>query len=110
MACASASSVRAGFLQGWLLMDGVPAIYKGKLVSKENFRVYVYSTDGTKKLVESWNEFESHMETGIWFARRKDAFLSKVEEEKTRARTKRVKKNAVDKEPLEDDFLPKVSE
>ena len=49
-------------------MEGVPAVYLGRIVPKEGFRTFIYSPDGSQKLVESWDEFESHMETGIWFA------------------------------------------
>jgi hypothetical protein len=49
-------------------MDGTTAIYLGKIVDKKHFRVFVYSADGQKRLVESWKEFESLMETGLWFA------------------------------------------
>jgi hypothetical protein len=57
------------------MMDGVPATYLGRIVSKEHFRVFVYSPDGNKKLVESWEEFEGHMQTGVWFATPEDAIV-----------------------------------
>lgn len=49
-------------------MEGIPAEYLGRIVSKENFRVFIYSSNGTTKLVNSWDEYERHMETGLWFA------------------------------------------
>lgn len=57
-------------------MDGVPANYLGRLVSKEHFRAFIYAPDGTKRLVESWAEFEANMQTGIWFATAADATAS----------------------------------
>lgn len=70
-------------------MEGVPAIYLGRRVNKEHFRAFIYASDGTKKLVHSWDEFQKHMETGIWFAHKKD--IPKVELEKPR----RFKKSGV---------------
>lgn len=49
-------------------MKGAPAIYFGKIISKEHFRAYVYGSDGSRKLVNSWDEYQKHMETGLWFA------------------------------------------
>jgi hypothetical protein len=60
-------------------MDGATAIYLGKIVDKKHFRVFVYSADGQKRLVESWKEFESLMETGLWFA---SEYVEKKEDKK----------------------------
>jgi hypothetical protein len=91
-------------------MKGVPAVYLGKLVSKENFRTFIYAIDGSQKLVESWDEYEQQMESGLWFATKEDA-TSRVPVAKVRA--PRVKKESVKEEVkvnVNDDFLPLVSE
>lgn len=62
-------------------MKGTTAIYKGRIVDKKIFRAFIYGVNGEKKLVESWNEFENHMQTGIWFASRQDALAAKPEPE-----------------------------
>ncbi len=62
-------------------MKDVTAIYLGKIVSKKNFRAYIYAPDGSQKLVESWDSYEKHMETGLWFATKEDAELSKISSE-----------------------------
>ena len=52
-------------------MEGTPAIYQGRILSqmdKDNFRAYIYSQDGFKKIVNNWKDYESHMQTGIWFS------------------------------------------
>jgi hypothetical protein len=112
-------------------MDGVPANYKGRFVSKENFRTFIYAADGSQKLVTSWDEYEKHMETGIWFATRMDATPQGACKEEKPKRTKKtvdVKKgepiDLVEQSPVveilessievldedkEDDFLPKAS-
>jgi|GEM_PF-2306517 len=41
--------------------------YNGKMIPKKGFRVYIYSRSLEKKLVNSWDEFESHVATGLWF-------------------------------------------
>lgn len=69
-------------------MKGLTAIYQGKVVQKAHFRAYVYSPDGSQHLVESWDEFEKKMESGIWFATKQqahDAFaVEPIAEEKTK--------------------------
>lgn len=61
-------------------MDGNPAIYLGRIVPKHNFRAYIYGSNGRKKLVESWDEFESCMQSGLWFATASDEIVPVVEE------------------------------
>jgi len=58
-------------------MQGMPAIYCGRLVSKENFRVFIYNTNLEKKLIESWDAFVAHMETGVWFSTERDALCAR---------------------------------
>ncbi len=111
-------------------MDGVPAHYKGRLVSKEHFRTFIYSADGSHRLVESWDEYEKHMETGIWFATRKDATPQGAAKEEKPKRTKKtvdvtkgepinlvepsphveILESSIDvlDEDKDDDFLPKA--
>jgi len=98
-------------------MKGTPAIYLGRIVSKENFRTFVYSPYGSKKLVESWDEFEKEMASGLWFSTKKDA-LSRIVIEKPKRGRNVIKKNeeSIIEEELipvpgeevnADDFLPK---
>ena len=49
-------------------MQGEEVLYQGRKVSRDGFRVFVYGRNDQKKLVNSWDEFKSHMATGIWFA------------------------------------------
>ncbi len=42
-------------------------IYNGRRILKNHFRAYVYGQNEAKKLVNSWDEFEAHMATGLWF-------------------------------------------
>ncbi len=85
-------------------MKGIPAVYLGRLVSKENFRAFVYAPGGSKKLVESWDEFEKHMETGLWFATKVDA-LCRVPVEKPK-RTRKEMPVIKEEATSVDDFLP----
>jgi hypothetical protein len=79
-------------------MDGIPAIYLGRIVNKDNFRAFIYKTDSSKKLIESWDDFEKHMELGIWFASIDDALASLQKPKGIR-----------NKKTIKDDFLPKES-
>ncbi len=54
-------------------MTGEGVQYKGRTVSKDGFRVFVYGTQGQKKLVNSWDEFERHMASGLWFPSQDEA-------------------------------------
>lgn len=62
-------------------MKGTPAIYLGRIVEKKNFRAFIYGVNGQRRLVNSWEEFEANMQSGLWFASVEDAEASKVVEE-----------------------------
>ena len=85
-------------------MEGIPATYLGRIVSKKNFRAFIYGENGVSKLVNSWDEFEAHMATGVWFALKEDAD-NRIPVEKP----KRVKKDSVRMPDAnqDDGFLPK---
>lgn len=53
-------------------MEGQAVQYQGKLVSKDHFRVFVYGKDNAKKLVESHDEYEKALESGLWFSNKED--------------------------------------
>jgi len=103
-------------------MKGIPAIYLGQIVDKKHFRTFVYSMDGSKKLVESWDEYENHMESGLWFSTQEDAKSRVPVKKPKRVRNKPVaakpqELEEKDDEPLieeelirDDDFLPKTGE
>jgi len=67
-------------------MEGMFKIYQGRPVSEQGFRAYMYSLDGEKKLVNSWQEFEEHLQTGLWF---ESEFIKDAQEEPKRTRKKR---------------------
>ena len=43
--------------------------YQGRQVPRKGFRVFVYGKNDTKKLVNSFDEFESHIQSGNWYER-----------------------------------------
>ena len=47
-------------------------IYNGQRIQKHHFRAFVYGLDDKTKLVNSWDEFEAHMATGLWFPSKED--------------------------------------
>lgn len=53
-------------------MQGTQVIYKGRSIAKEGFRAFVYGPKGLRRLVNSWDEFEAHMASGVWFSSLKD--------------------------------------
>ncbi len=87
-------------------MKGSNAVYLGRLVSKENFRAFIYAPNGGQRLVESWAEFEANMESGVWFATKEDALASIaspaiVDKPKTKTRTSKAKMAV---EPVDEAF------
>lgn len=42
--------------------------YLGRLVDKLTFRAFVYDVNDNQKLAKSWNEFQSLVAGGLWFA------------------------------------------
>jgi len=52
-------------------MEGIP-LYLGRVINPDYFRVFIYDAEGVQKLVNSWNEYQEHMQTGLWFAELKD--------------------------------------
>ncbi len=42
-------------------------MYQGKWVIRKHFRVYIYNASA-KKLVNSYDEFEREIASGLWFA------------------------------------------
>lgn len=90
-------------------MEGKNAIYLGRIVPKHNFRAFIYSPNGQKRLVESWDEFEANMATGVWFARQEDAIPPQIIEEQPELmlqkedKTKKVRsKKELISEPIKD--------
>ena len=75
------------FIRG-LRMKGTPAIYLDRIVEKKHFRAFIYGADGEKKLVESWDEFEAAMQSGIWFATPKDVQEKPKPKSRSKAKSK----------------------
>ena len=40
--------------------------YMGRWVDKKHFRVFVYKSDGTERLVNSYDEFMELISSGVW--------------------------------------------
>lgn len=82
-------------------MEGDFVVYEGRKVPRAHFRAFVYGTDNKQKLVNSYEEFEAAMATGIWFATKEEAngLLVKFED-------KPKKKQSVRAE-TQDEFLAK---
>ena len=43
--------------------------YDGHMVEKHSFRTVVYSKVGVRKIVNSWDEYLSHKQSGQWLDR-----------------------------------------
>lgn len=48
-------------------MKGEIVQYDGRAVPKEGFRVFIYGFDNQTKLVESWEEYQKCISSGLWF-------------------------------------------
>ena len=49
-------------------MTGEHVVYLGRTIPKEGFRAFIYSFDNAQKLVESWDEYEKEISSGVWFS------------------------------------------
>jgi hypothetical protein len=96
-------------------MSASPAMYLGKVIDKKNFRAFIYGANGERRLVNSWQEFEANMQSGVWFATIEDAVSSKEvakEEPKKKQPKRKIKslssfKPVLVEEPEDaDDVLP----
>lgn len=50
-------------------------MYDNRIVPKANFRVFIYNTKNEQKLVESWDEYQAEISSGLWFAKKEDVPL-----------------------------------
>ena len=64
-------------------MNAEYVLYNGRMVSKEGFRVFVYGQEGAQKVVNSWDEYETAMATGLWFPT-KDEAAAMIEKKETK--------------------------
>lgn len=48
-------------------MTGPTVIYDNRVIPKAGFRAFIYGANGETKLVNSWEEFEAYVQTGVWF-------------------------------------------
>lgn len=48
-------------------MNETKADYLGRIVDKKHFRAFIYAPNGDSKLVETWDDFEAQISTGVWF-------------------------------------------
>lgn len=91
-------------------MKGVTAIYLGRIVNKDHFRAFVYNAKGEARCVDSWDEFESHMQSGIWFATEEQAsttqpIKSGFESKKRSSKPQSIPQDS-DNIAIKDAFLP----
>ena len=57
--------------------------YQGRMVPKNNFRVFIYEVNGKKRVVNSFEEYEAYLNTGKWFSMQSEAIdVKKLQDEK----------------------------
>jgi hypothetical protein len=55
-------------------MQQVPTVvYQGRVIPKKGFRAWIYSLNSESKLVNSWDEYQTEISSGVWFSSKKDA-------------------------------------
>ena len=52
-------------------------LYQGRTIPKANFRAFIYSHDDVQKLVESWDDYENHISTSLWFSTKAEVPVEK---------------------------------
>lgn len=70
--------------------------YLGRWVNKNNFRAFVYSSNNDQILAKSYQEFESLLASGLWFACKKEKKASPEEStDAIRATSETVRKGRI---------------
>lgn len=73
-------------------MEGKQVVYQGRNIATDGFRAFIYGIDGSKKLMNSWDDYEFHIAQGIWFSNLDDVkAFNQLDEEKTGSHKKRSK-------------------
>lgn len=49
-------------------MQNEYVVYLNRTIPKAGFRAFIYSFDNVEKLVNSWDEYEKNISTGVWFS------------------------------------------
>ena len=62
------------------MKQGPTVVYQGRVIPRDGFRAWIYALDNQSKLVNSWEEYQSEISSGVWFSSKKD-----VEERKAQA-------------------------
>jgi hypothetical protein len=53
-------------------------LYNGRSVPKDGFRVFIYGINNTEKLVNSWDEYQKEISSGLWFSTKELAIKKPV--------------------------------
>lgn len=77
-------------------MKNSPAVYLGRIVDKKKFRTFVYGLNDVQKLVESWDEFQDAMASGLWFAKPEEARVEPILLKKPKASKAKYKEKSTD--------------
>ncbi len=59
--------------------------YLGRTFCCDHFRTWIFGKNDTKKLVESWEEYQDHINSGDWFATEQEAEVLKEDTPATEA-------------------------
>jgi hypothetical protein len=97
--------VKAGRFKGIFMNSNEESVfYNGQQILKKHFRVFIYHADGSEKLVNDYDVYQSHIASGVWFETKDQRDSRKkinkpkkppIEAEKEGCKTKRELKEAV---------------
>jgi hypothetical protein len=48
-------------------------LFDGRMVPIEGFRAFIYTPDGQSKVANSWDEYQEHISSGVWFGSKEEA-------------------------------------
>lgn len=69
-------------------MEGESVLYLGRVVPIKGFRTFIYGHNNTKKLVNSWEEYQEHIASGVWFSTKDKAGVVTINERNIKRRRK----------------------
>lgn len=65
-------------------MNEIMVLYKGRMVPESSFRTFIYGINGEKMLVESYDEYQKHISSGLYSSTKE-----KITEKKSKRYEKR---------------------
>lgn len=75
-------------------MNKETVVYQGRVIDKKNFRMFLYGANNEKKLVNSWDEYQEAIQSGVWHSMPSKVLKNDVQPKKRKKRVKKMSEPA----------------